>query len=95
MKKGKISTRVLAFVLCIMMFVGIVPMTAFAAEVPMPTGMTKVSDEEQTLAPGITQNEVVFYDHNNRKQRMFLVTADLSVDTVSVETSYYNDQGSI
>ena len=95
MKKSKISTRVLAFVLCIMMFVGIVPMTAFAAEVPMPTGMTKVSDEEQTLAPGITQNEVVFYDHNNRKQRMFLVTADLSVDTVSVETSYYNDQGSI
>ena len=95
MKKSKISTQVLAFVLCIMMFVGIVPMTAFAAEVPMPTGMTKVSDEEQTLAPGITQNEVVFYDHNNRKQRMFLVTANLSVDTVSVETSYYNDQGSI
>ena len=26
---------------------------------------------------------------------MFLVTADLSVDTVSVETSYYNDQGSV
>ena len=95
MKKSKISTQVLAFVLCVMMFVGIVPMTAFAAEVPMPTGMTKVSDEEQTLAPGITQNEVVFYDLNNRKQRMFLVTADLSVDTVSVETSYYNDQGSI
>lgn len=31
MKTGKISTRVLAFVLCAMMVIGVVPMTAFAA----------------------------------------------------------------
>ena len=65
----------------------------YAAEANLPNEMTKVSDVEQTLAPGITQNEVVFYDQNNKKQRMFLLTADLSVDTVSVESSYYNDQG--
>ena len=70
-----------------------VPFTASATEATLPTGMTKVSDVEQTLAPGITQNEVVFYDANNKKQRMFLLTADLGVDTVSVESSYYNDQG--
>ena len=72
-----------------------IPFTASAAETTMPSGMTKVSDVEQTLAPGITQNEVVFYDENNKKQRMFLLTADLSVDTVSVESSYYNDQGEV
>ena len=32
---------------------------------------------------------------NNKKQRMFLLTADLGVDTVSVESSYYNDQGEV
>ena len=46
-----------------------IPFTASAAESSLPNGMTKVSDVEQTLAPGITQNEVVFYDENNKKQR--------------------------
>ena len=71
------------------------PMTASAAEANLAEGMTKVSDVEQTLAPGITQNEVVFYDEFGRKQRMFLLNADLSVDTVAVESSYYNDQGEV
>ena len=86
-----------AFLSLLMVFsvFAMVPMTASAAEANLAEGMTKVSDIEQTLAPGITQNEVVFYDEFGRKQRMFLLNADLSVDTVSVESSYYNDQGEV
>ena len=95
MRKSTILNRTLAVILSLLMIVSILPVVSFAAKATLPDGMTEVSDKEQTLAPGITQNEVVFYDENNRKQRMFLVTADLSVETVSVETSYYNDQGEV
>ena len=95
MREKTILSKTLAAILGLAMTMSTLPMTAFAAKVSLPTGMSKVSDDEQTLAPGITQNEVAFYDQYNRKQRMFLVTADLSVDTVSVETSYYNDQGDV
>ena len=53
MKKGKISTRVLAFVICVMMFVGIVPMATFAES---GTGkfsnsqLSLVQDKQSTLA---------------------------------------------
>ena len=93
-KSIKFLSAFLSFLMVFSVFASI-PFTASAAEASLPNGMTKVSDVEQTLAPGITQNEVVFYDENNKKQRMFLLTADLSVDTVSVESSYYNDQGEV
>ena len=91
-KSNRFLCAMLSFFMVSNVFANI-PFSVSAAETTMPSGMTKVSDVEQTLAPGITQNEVVFYDENNKKQRMFLLTADLGVDTVSVESSYYNDQG--
>ena len=95
MQKSTFLRKALAAFLCLLMVVSILPTSVFAAGASLPEGMTKVSDEDQTLAPGITQHEVSFYDENNHKQRMFLLTADLSVDTVSVESSYYNDQGDV
>ena len=62
MKKSAILSKTFAVILCLLMVVSILPIATFAAKVPMPTGMTKISDEEQTLAPGITQNEVAFTD---------------------------------
>ena len=65
MKKGKISTRVLVFVVCVMMFVGIVPMAAFAES---ETGrfsnsqLSLVQDKQSTLASGVTQNIYTVYD---------------------------------
>ena len=95
MQKSTFLRKALAAFLCLLMVVSILPASVFATGASLPEGMTKVSDEDQTLAPGITQHEVSFYDENNHKQRMFLLTADLSVDTVSVESSYYNDQGDV
>ena len=91
MKKGKISTRVLAFVLCVMMFVGIVPMTAFAES---ETGkfpnsqLSLVQDKQSALASGVTQNIYTVYDKNGKQVKMFAATIDMSVDTVKLFTSY-------
>ena len=92
MKKGKISTRVLAFVLCVMMFVGIVPMTAFAgseAKGKFPNSqLSLVQDKQSTLASGVTQNIYTVYDKNGKQVKMFAATIDMSVDTVKLFTSY-------
>ena len=91
MKKGKISTRVLAFVICVMMFVGIVPMAAFAES---ETGkfsnsqLSLVQDKQSTLASGVTQNIYTVYDKNGKQVKMFAATIDMSVDTVKLFTSY-------
>ena len=91
MKKGKISTRVLAFVICVMMFVGIVPMATFAES---GTGkfsnsqLSLVQDKQSTLASGVTQNIYTVYDKNGKQVKMFAATIDMSVDTVKLFTSY-------
>ena len=91
MKKGKISTRVLVFVVCVMMFVGIVPMAAFAES---ETGrfsnsqLSLVQDKQSTLASGVTQNIYTVYDKNGKQVKMFAATIDMSIDTVKLFTSY-------
>ena len=91
MKKGKISTRVLAFVICVMMFVGIVPMATFAES---GTGkfsnsqLSLVQDKQSTLASGVTQNIYTVYDKNGKQVKMLAATIDMSVDTVKLFTSY-------
>ena len=71
MKTGKISTRVLAFVLCAMMVIGVVPMTAFAAaetEGTFPNSqLSLVQDKQSTLASGVTQDIYTVYDKNGKQ----------------------------
>ena len=92
MKTGKISTRVLAFVLCAMMVIGVVPMTAFAAaetEGTFPNSqLSLVQDKQSTLASGVTQDIYTVYDKNGKQVKMFAATVDMSVDTVKLFTSY-------
>ena len=92
MKKSKISTRVLAFVLCVMMFVGIVPMAAFAESETegkfSNSRLSLVQDRQSTLASGVTQNIYTVYDKNGKQVKMFAATIDMSVDTVKLFTSY-------
>ena len=93
MKKGKISTRVLAFVICVMMFVGIVPMATFAKSETGKFSNSKLSlvqDKQSTLASGVTQNIYTVYDKNGKQVKMFAATIDMSVDTVKLFTSYQN-----
>ena len=93
MKKGKISTLVLVFVICVMMFVGIVPMATFAKSETGKFSNSKLSlvqDKQSTLASGVTQNIYTVYDKNGKQVKMFAATIDMSVDTVKLFTSYQN-----
>ena len=93
MKKGKISTLVLVFVICVMMFVGIVPMATFAKSEKgkfSNSQLSLVQDKQSTLASGVTQNIYTVYDKNGKQVKMFAATIDMSVDTVKLFTSYQN-----
>ena len=89
MKKGKISSRVWAFLLCVMTLVSIMHITAFAAEGPFSNSqLSLVQDKQSTLASGVTQNIYTVYDKNGKQVKMFAATIDMSVDTVKLFTSY-------
>ncbi len=47
-----------------------------------------VSEKTSTLAPGVTENKYTVYDKNGDQVKMFVATADMSVDSVKVFTSY-------
>ena len=91
MKQTNRFTRVISFLITAIMVVGMVPFAVFA-DAPMPSDMTALSDKETTLAPGITQNEIVILDKNGGRVEMFIATADMNVDTVGIQSSYVGAQ---
>ena len=91
MKQTTSFTRVISFLITAIMVVGMIPFAVFA-DVPMPSDMIALSDKETTLAPGITQNEVVILDKNGGRVEMFVATADMNVDTVGIQSSYVGAQ---
>ena len=92
MKKGKISIRVLAFVLCAMMLVGSMPIMIFAVDETegkfSNSQLSLVQDKQSALASGVTQDIYTVYDKNGKQVKMFAATIDMSVDTVKLFTSY-------
>ncbi|MBQ7549737.1 MAG: phosphodiester glycosidase family protein, partial [Clostridia bacterium] len=49
-------------------------------------------ERHMQLAPGITQDTVAAYDSDGHRQEYYVATADLSVDTVRIETNYKDHQ---
>ena len=91
MKHTTSFTRVISFLITAIMIVGMVPFAVFA-DASIPSEMTTLSDKETTLAPGITQNEMVILDKNGSRVEIFIATADLNVETVGVQSSYVGAQ---
>ena len=87
MKKIK---KALPIILSILLVIGAMPLSAFA--VTLPASFTTVVDREMQLAPGITQNNVVVYDHLGRRQEFYVATADMNVSTVHMEANYPGHQ---
>ncbi len=54
------------------------------------TQLDIVSDKKSTLAPGVTENQYTVYDKNGDQVKMFVATADMSVDSVKLFASYNN-----
>ena len=87
--------KLLAVALVVLMIVSVLPVSVFAASVSdaiSDAGYTIVSDDETTLAPGITMNEVVMYDSNGDRVEMYITTSDTSVDTVKFYANYKDNQ---
>lgn len=58
-------------------------------------GMTIITDDESTLAPGVKLNEIVMYDANGKRVEMYVTTADSNVDTVQFYANYKDNQCSV
>ena len=92
----KKTSRITALVLCMLLILGMMPISAFAAtedeaktSEPFSTAQMKVATEKNsTLAPGITQDSYTLYNNKDEQVKMFITSADMSVDTVKLFTSY-------
>ena len=97
--------RALAAFIVIVMMLGLVPLTAIAdttAALSANAGITDnysevaglnvITDDQSTLAPGVTLNEIVAFDRNNKRVEMYVTTVDTSVDTVGVYANYMDNQ---
>ncbi|MBE6734441.1 MAG: hypothetical protein E7563_03740 [Ruminococcaceae bacterium] len=102
----RFSMRVLACLIVAIMVISIVPVSVFASDdiavVNANTGVTDnysevvglnvITDDQSTLAPGVTLNEIVAFDKNNKRVEMYVTTVDTSVDTVQVYANYMDNQ---
>ncbi len=89
----KKSVRLLAALLCFAMLFGMIPamainVAAAANEKFANSQLSIVEEGNSTLAPGITQDSYTVYDKNGDQVKMFITTADMSVDTVKLFASY-------
>lgn len=94
--------RFLACALAVVMVLGMVPASMFAvsasaAENSLETdlgslGMTVVTDDQSTLAPGVTLNEVVLFDKKGNRVEMYVTISDPSVETVKFYANYKDNQ---
>ncbi len=82
-------TRVLAFVLCAVMVMGMLPVLAFAAD---DFSLTIASTKTSALAPGVQEQEVVAYDANGDRIVYYAITANVATNSdVQVKANYQNN----
>ena len=83
------TTKALALFLAVVMLVGMVPMSVFAGDVSFANATLSIATEKTSkLAPGITQDSYTLYNNKDEQVKMFVTTADMSVDTVKLFASY-------
>jgi len=82
-------TRVLAFVLCAVMVMGMMPVLAFAAD---DFSLTIASTKVSALAPGVQEQEVVAYDANGDRVVYYAITANVATNSdVQVKANYHDN----
>ena len=88
--------RIMACLLVAVLFFETLPITAFAADMTnlIDVGLDIIKNEESSLAPGVTMNEIVAFDSNGDRVEMYVTTADSTVDTVKFYANYKDNQNS-
>ena len=93
MNKSKTPKKILALVLCVMMFISIIPMSVFAAVGNYIKDYDSETHDvfkhaESTLAPGVEQYINYAYAKDGNQMVYYVTIADISRDDVIVQTSY-------
>ena len=93
MNKSKTPKKILALVLCVMMFISIIPMSVFAAVGNYNKDYVSDTHDvfkhtESTLAPGVEQYINYAYAKDGNQMVYYVTIADISRDDVVVQTSY-------
>lgn len=93
MNKSKTPKKILALVLCVMMFISVVPMSIFAAVGNYNKDYTSETHDvfkstSATLAPGLEQYINYAYAKDGNQMVYYVTIADISRDDVIVQTSY-------
>ena len=93
MNKSKTPKKILALVLCVMMFISIIPMSVFAAVGNYNKDYVSDTHDvfkhtESTLAPGVEQYINYAYAKDGKQMVYYVATADITRDDVFVQTSY-------
>ena len=87
--KNKKFVRVLAFVLASVMLLGLLPVTAMAADNEFVSQThDRFSTTTSTIAPGVTQSVNYAYSKDGKQMVYYVATADVTRDDVIVQTSY-------
>ena len=93
MNKSKTPKKILALVLCVMMFISIIPMSVFAAVGNYNKDYVSDTHDvfkhtESTLAPGVEQYINYAYAKDGNQMVYYVATADITRDDVVIQTSY-------
>ena len=88
------AKKILAAFLAVVMLLGVLPVSVSATSALSSDGrfatpqLTVATEKNSTLAPGITQDSYTLYNNKDEQVKMFVTTADMSVDTVKLFASY-------
>ena len=82
------SKRLLSLLLCAVMILSLMPVSAFAAESFTQSQLSVVADKQSQLADGVAQDLYTVYDKDGKQVKMFVATVDPTVETVKILTSY-------
>ena len=80
------------------MLASALPISVFAAKLEeslSDVNFTVIDNDQSTLAPGVTMNELVLHNKNNERVEMYVTTVDTKVDTVKVMANYMDNQNAI
>ena len=90
--------RIISFVLSVLMIMAVLPIQVFAAGVESSlsdASFTVIDNDQSTLAPGVTMNEVVVHNKNNERVEMYITTVDTTLDTIKVMANYMDNQNAV
>ena len=90
------KTKIVSLILSAVMLVGMMPISAMASSIDVASvegpfansELTVATEKNSTLAPGITQDSYTLYNNKDEQVKMWVTTADMSVDTVKLFASY-------